>query len=120
MLVEELDNAQDDKQDLIRDDLFNKDLLDEDVLLPHPTATIKIEPNIDIVPENEPPFIDPTVTVTNENADDKLIYVIPPKTLHTNLKRKALENKDRTKLTRYSNLSRIYRRNEANKIFKLV
>ena len=45
-------------------------------------SIIKIEPTIDVVPKEDIdlPTIDPTISVTNENGDDDLIYVkyIPP------------------------------------------
>ena len=74
LTVDEPDNAQDDRQNLIRDDLFNKDLVGKDIILPD--STIKIEPNINIVPKNEP-SIDSTIKVTNENDGNQDLINIP-------------------------------------------
>ena len=68
LLVDEPDNTQDDRQNLIQTDLCNKDLIGEDTKTDHDilNPTIKIEPNIDVVPKDVP-SIYPTIRVTNEN-----------------------------------------------------
>ena len=66
LLVDEPDNALDNRQNLIQTDLFNKDLIGEDTKTEHDilNPTIKTEPKIDIVPKDVP-SIDPTIRVTN-------------------------------------------------------
>ena len=80
LLVDGPDNAQDDRQNLIQTDLFNKDLVGEDMKTDYNilNPTIKIGPNIDVVPKDEIdlPSIDPTIRVTNENnGNNELIDI---------------------------------------------
>ena len=78
---------EDDRQDLIQTDLFNKDLVGADAKTEYDIPsfdkpTFKAEPLFDVVPKEEInlPTIDPTISVTNKDGDDDLIYVkyIPP------------------------------------------
>ena len=75
------DEEEDDRQDLIQTDLFNKDIVGEDT-----KTTIKPEPLFDVVPKEEIDLstIDPTISDTKENGDDGLISVnyIPPPSIN--------------------------------------
>ena len=85
------DEEEDDRQDLIQTDLFNKDLVGEDTKTDYDIpslfdkSTFKPEPLFEVVPKQEIdlPTIDPTVNVTNENGDNDLVYVnyIPQSTV---------------------------------------
>ena len=83
------DEEEDDRQDLLQTDLLNKDLVGADAKTEYDIPsfdkpTFKSEPLFDVVPKEEIdlPTIDPTISVTNENGDNDLIYVkyihLPP------------------------------------------
>ena len=77
------DEEEDDRQDLIQTNLFNKDLVSEDAKTDYGIPSlfdkpiIKSEPLFEVLPKEEIdlPTIDPTINVTHKNGDDDLIYV---------------------------------------------
>ena len=93
------EEEEDDRQDLIQTDLFNKDIVGEDT-----KTTIKPEPLFDVVPKEEIDLstIDPTISDTKENGDDGLISVnyIPPPSINP-LQLIHLRDRYRKKLKTY-------------------